>query len=160
MKHVRHHSIICEYEATPYPTNLIISKAHTPSENITIERLDIPDLVACLAELGITSQGGLIEDIARWVQGDGHDAQRIALADGIRSSRPTLDVAVVPVVREQIDTIVLERNAANARCEDLEANMTRMHRVVEAAKLWGRDAATYDRDRPLLDAIAALDVTP
>lgn len=29
-----------------------------------------------------------VEDIARWVAGDGTDAQRVALADGIRAGLP------------------------------------------------------------------------
>lgn len=75
--------------------NLNIETTHTPSNSMTVEGADIPDLiVALVATLGpefiyLHGQVDVVnppgEIIAAYVAGDGTDPQRVAIADGIRS---------------------------------------------------------------------------
>jgi hypothetical protein len=82
-------SIICEQDDAPrestgrYQGNLTISISHAIGDRLVIERADIQDLVACLRKLGHLEPVESVVAIAQWVRGDGTDAQRLALADGI-----------------------------------------------------------------------------
>ncbi len=59
---VRRNSIVTQQDQAPYPGNLVIHKSHTPSERLTIERADIPDLVACLIDLGLNNASARTAD--------------------------------------------------------------------------------------------------
>ena len=85
-------SMICEQRDPPCeqifaeasPGNLVISISHAaPKDKLVVERADITDLIACLRHLGHLDELHQLREIAEWLRGDGRDAQRLALADGI-----------------------------------------------------------------------------
>ncbi len=114
---VRHNSIVCTHDngdGVRHPSNLVIHKAHTFSERLTIERADIPDLIACLVELGLVdvpalnSEVGhlnvdLIAENARLIAD--RAALELVLTDALREGRVTLSIAV-PESSQRVKTTV------------------------------------------------------